>query len=649
MKRDFAYIRAYEHDLIRKDRKRNDLYNALWNMVYLNWDFLPEHKAKMKNVRTLVDSSPSDAITNASIALSNHIPLWEVSPYSSSLQEFQRTEKLEHCLDTHFRKMNQAGVGSLLYDKMFSSLLYDQIVTRIDDLEFQFKGVRKLSPLQKRVRAQGRFLGECFDPRTIHTETSMGTFSTLLHVENMRAWDVYTYWKLYENNETDDGKRVARALAQMDAMFMDKTPTEVRDLRFVMYEFINDDQILKHGHFKMGDTLNDPNLINDNYTSSANDIVFADSENDLGFINWSVRIGGTRMEKEPAYQVNPMLAPLHWGNTWQTINVVRSLVMSEPISRIFEPHQFQQTQNGQRLPESDDGVIVGQRGDEAHNLPPATLDPQALSIVQNLQQELARTTGVNSLFDISAGTRTSFASINAMLQIAMSRLDRNRMCGELSIQDDALLMLRWVDLTKVPLLSYRRAPKSMTANGQTLQMDVGEQVTITADDFDLDLCEVNVSIKPKTPTDFQQQVLSAIQLHDKMQVPLDYLLEKFVGIENVPLLRNQYEDELLHNAQVQTAIQVMSQQMMAKAQQQMQQDAQAQQQAQQSGNGQGGPMTSMPNAGQGMSQSAMGSLGGGQGFNPAAGGASTSNFQPGLTRETVSGQTQDGQAIVAGG
>ena len=639
MKHNIDYIRDYERDLIDKDTKRNELYNALWNMVFLKWDFSAEHKAKMPNVRTLVDASPSDAVNNASIALSNTIPRWQVSPYGSSIFEYQRAERLEHCLGVQFRKMNNRGVGTLLFDKMRSSILYDMIVTRIDDLEFQFKGVKNLSPLQKRIRSQGRFLGQVFDPRTIHVETSMGTFVSLLHVENMRAMDVYKYWKLYENNETDSGKRVAMALRKMDEKFNGKTSKDIRNMRFVMLEFVNDDQILKHGYF----TNNSGQITSSETGSGSSDIIFADEENTLGFINWSVRIGGSRIESDPAYQVNPMLAPLHWGNSWETMNVVRSLVMSEPIKRMFEAHQFQESSDGQRLPESDDGVIVGRRGDRAMNLPPAQMDPSSMNVVQALQQEITRTTGANVLSDVTSAATTPFATLNAMIQVAMSRLDVNRRDGALSCADDALLMLRWVEKTKVPLMSYRPTPKSMNLNGQNYMMPAGEQITITADDFDVDQFENEVDIKPKTPTDYQQQILSAIQLHDKLQVPYEYLLET-LGFENIPLLRNQWQAEQLHSAELQTQIQVMSQQALMQAQQ----EQQAQQGQQTGPNGE--PMTQMPNPGaEGISQSAMGALGGGQGMNPAMMGTSPQQFAPGMTREAISGATQGGAPIQAGG
>ncbi len=640
MKRDIDFIRGYERDLIENDRRRNDLYNAIWNMTHLKWDFAQEHKDKMKNVRTLVDASPADAVHNASIALSNTIPRWDIPPYGSSLFDYQRTEKLEHCIDWCFRKMNQRGIGTLLFDKMSSSIQYDMIATRIDDLEFQFKGVKKLSPLQKRARSMGRFLGEVFDARTIHVETTMGTFACVLRVENQRAWDVYNYWKLYENNETPEGKRVAVALQKMDEMFAGKNAKQQRDMRFISFEFINDDQIMKHGYFT-SEKQSVEAMDSGSYASSNSDIVFADEENKLGFINWSIRMGGSRMERAPEYQVNPMLAPLHWGNTWETLNVVRSLVMSEPIKRMFEAHQFQETTDGQRLPESDDGVIVGRRGDRAQNMPSAQLDPNTLNVVQALQQELTRTTGANVLSDVTSAKTTPFATLNAMIQVAMSRLDVNRRDGALSCADDAMLMLRWVEKTGVPMMSYRQKNKSMNVQGYMMQMQQGEQIAITADDFDTEQCEINVEIKPKTPTDWQQQIMSAIQMHDKLQVPLEYLLET-LGIENVELLRNQYEDELFHNAEVQAAVQNIAMQEALRAQQQQQGQGQPQ------GPGQE-PMAQMPGPG-GISQGAMGALNGlGQGVNPAMGGESTANFMPGMTREMISGQTQGGAPTVAGG
>lgn len=636
MKRKFDFIRGYERDLIEKDRLRNQLFNSMWNMKNLIWDFSDADKAKMKNIRTLVDTSPSDALNNAALALSNTIPRWDVSPYGSSLYEFQRTEKLEHCLQYTFNKMNQRGTGTLLFDKMYSSLLYDMIVTRIDDLEFQFKGTGTLTPLQKYIRSKGRFFGQVFDARGIHCEFSMGTFTSLLHVEEMRAWDVYNYWKMYENNTSKEGRMVAEALRKMDAKFAGKNTTQTKQMKFVFYEFYSHDQVLKHGHFIGGGGTAGMAVGNEHNESSPSDIIFADEENTLGFINWSVRVGGSRIETEPAYQVNPMLAPLHWGNSWETINILRSLVMSEPIKRMLEePRELHTTKDGRALPVNEDGIAAGYVGEGIQKLGQSPLDPNAPQIVQQLQQEIVRTTGANVLSDVTSAKTTPFATLNAMIQVAMSRLDVNRRDGALSCADDAAIILGWVEKTGKPLMSYRKTNKTMNLQGYMMQMMAGEMVVIQPGDYNLEHCDIAVDIKPKTPTDFQQQILSAIQLHDKLQLPLNYLLERFVGIDNVDLLRNQYEDELFHNAEVQAAVQNIAQQEAMRMQQQ--------QQAQMGGapqGGMGGEPTAQPPQPGGISQGAMGALG-------DAGGSP--QFMPSATREMSSGATQGGEAMAAGG
>ena len=212
----------------------------------------------------------------------------------------------------------------------------------------------------------------------------------------------------------------------------------------------------------------------------------------------------------------------------------------------------------------------------------------------------------------------------------MSRLDINRRDGAFSCADDALLMLRWVQKTREPLMVYRHHAKTMAAGGLSMHMPAGQQIVINADDFDADFCEVDVDIKPRTPTDEQQQIMSAIQLHDKLRVPYDVVLER-LGYENLPLMKNQWDQEQMDTAQQQAAIQAL----MMQAPQQAQQPQQ--------------PQAEMPQAGGGLSESAFGALGGTEGMSPAMGGSNPAPFAPGLTREAVSGQTQGGAPIAAGG
>ena len=664
-KKDKDYIFDYEQDLIDKDVDRDELFDYIDKMARVDWDFSPAFKAARPDVRTIVDSTPADAVENASIALSNTRPIWTVPPYGSDIKEYERANKLEYLIDCNYEKSNSRGTGTVLFDKARSSILYNMIATRTDDLASILpKSKSKWSNFQKDAYSAGRFVHRAFKPKTVHVETSDMGLAALVHVEVMRAMDVYKYWELFEDNNTKEGKMVARARSEMKSYMDAKREEDVsyRSLWFCQYYFINHDQILRHGHFAP-DTL-------DIYTNTASsymqkkgsmdyddDIIFADSENEAGFINWSVRMGGTRIEDNPAYQLNPMLAQLYYSNVWETMNIINSIVLSKPISELERANEIQTTMDGQRLPEND-GVMVGRQGDNAQRLQWPQMDPMTFQVVDRLNQSIVRTTGASALGDINAAKGAAYSSLNAIIQIIMGRLDVQRRDMSLSCSDDVRNALKWVEHNRVPMIVYRQNgatnPKPSVASQPGQQPQAGEQMVITADDFDAYDFEVFCEIRPRTPTDFQQQVLTAIQLHDKSPLPWKELLQN-LGFKNTDLLKQQRITEDFQDADIQAAVQSIMFKQQTKDQleaQQMQQEMAAQQQQPPEGGAPGGvpgqqqPMTSMPNPGGGMSEAAFGPLGGGPmtGNNPAQGGSPTAQMAPGLTREAVSGKDKAGRS-----
>ena len=79
----------------------------------------------------------------------------------------------------------------------------------------------------------------------------------------------------------------------------DKNNYKLKDLYFSQTYCIDDDKLLVWGSVttNAGDDVSD------------DDIVFADQKNPYGFIPWSVRVAGSRLEDKIEYKVNPMLAP----------------------------------------------------------------------------------------------------------------------------------------------------------------------------------------------------------------------------------------------------------------------------------------------------------------------------------------------------
>lgn len=641
MKRKADWIYDYEQDLIDKDSERDKLFDYIDKMAHIDWEFPEAVRQARPDIRTIRDSTPSAAIENASIALSNQTPIWTVPPYGSNLPEYQRANKLEYLIDCNFAKSNTRGTGTVLFDKARSALLYNMIATRTDDLAGILPKDRKSwTALQKNAWSNGRFIHRVYKPKTAHFEISDMGLTALCQVEILRAMDVYNYWELWEDKSAE-GKMVAEARRKMKT-YMDEMKGEGKNPRrlwFCQYYYIDHNQVLRHGHFAPDQYDTSTNAASTfmqkkGYGEFDDDFIFADSENEQGFINWSVRVGGTRIEDNPKYALNPMLAQLYYSNAWETMNIIQSIVLSKPISELERPNEFQATMDGQRLPEQD-GIVVGRQGDNIQRLQYPPIDPQAMSVVQLLQQSIVRDTGASALGDINAAKGTAFATLNAVIQVIMGRLDVQRRDMGLSCADDVRNALKWVEHNKVPLLAYRMDG----ANVMGREQPVGEQLVMTADDFDAYEQEILCDIKPRTPTDFQQQVLTAIQLHDKSPLPWKELLQG-LGFKNVDMLKQQRIFEDFEDADIQSAIQSL----MAKQQMQDQMAMQQQQQAAQAAPPQQ-PMTDMPAPGGGLSETAFGSLGdtGGQMMNPAGGGFSSSNLAPQLTRERVSGMDRSGQ------
>ena len=319
------YFTGMINELLENDKQRNKMFEGIDKMVHNDWRFADTFKEAVEDIYEVVDTTPSDAITSGAIALSGTVPKWQVIPHNDNQAEYQRVEKLEEVIRWHFRKSDRRGIGTIMYDMAISSLRYNMICTRVDDLKYILpKDQSKWTPLQKRAWTDGRFLMRTFNPKGIHLETTSLGISTIVHIENFPIMDVIKHWELYANNNTDEGKRIQQSLIDLKNSIGDRYP---RDMRFIQYYCINDDQILTFGHTESGPTIAGksqelpPSPIS--YTQAqgtpnfadadSSQFVFVNQPNPMGFLNWSIRIGGSRVEDATQYTLNPLLAPLYFS------------------------------------------------------------------------------------------------------------------------------------------------------------------------------------------------------------------------------------------------------------------------------------------------------------------------------------------------
>src|SRR3990167_5825525 len=103
---------------------RNTLFDRIDEMVRPSWSLPAAFTETVKNVMSIVDTAPSDAINSGAIAFSGSTPIFNVSPFAPNVAEYDRAQALEDGLSWHFKRSNRRGNGTVMYDMAGSSLRY---------------------------------------------------------------------------------------------------------------------------------------------------------------------------------------------------------------------------------------------------------------------------------------------------------------------------------------------------------------------------------------------------------------------------------------------------------------------------------------------------------------------------------------------
>ena len=607
-----------------------EMFSYIDDMVMPKWSLPSTLTDVVRDVMAVVDTAPSDAVKSAAIAFSRNIPIVSVMPFTSSIDEYNRAQGLEDNLRYQFKRSNKRGNGSVMYDMAESSLRYDTIGVRTDDLVHILpKDKEKWTSLQKQAWANGRFIHTVYSPHKLRYMYSPLGLTMVGCTELLRVTDALAYWSLYENNDTEEGKRIARAVGEIRAAIEDrKDDFALSDL------YISQTYVIDHERLCVWGSLTDKggNDIKTKHSQQGYQFEFAEQDNPYGFINWSVRVAGSRLDDNIENRVNPMLAPLYWSGSWDKINLYKSVVFSEPFRRARSPRGVSLTNSGEGVDvDYETGGDVNLRtGEDYKPFVPITLDQGALAIVNALEAAQNRTTGASLIGDTTkVDSRTPFATFAAMVKVALSRLDKQNETIADSVTDLMCGMLWWVDKTNVPLTAYVEND-TQYRSGQNVKR--GQKLEADKYDFDLNHLGISCKVISSTPTDRMEQLNMAIMLSEKMNMPSSELLQQ-MGYDNVGLSYELWTQEFLKKAELQAQAQAMITEANGMAQVKVQQAmAATQPQPQQQGSAE-----QPQGAGGGISNTAFGNLGGSQGFNPALSGSPPAQGAPTQTRETITG------------
>ena len=625
---ELDYYQNKIYEMMNNDVEAYEIFESVDKMFHGDIA-LPTQLQQMDDIRLIKDSSPHDSLYNATVALANSQLSLTVVPLGDAEGEFMRANKMEQALQWNWKRANMRGPSRKIWSIAHSALRYDLCVTRVDDLMFYLpKDKSKWSKANKRAARAGRFVITVLPPHKVHFQTSelSGAFC-VVSARNLPLPKVIEYYEGIAGTDKT-GRQIKAAIAKIKAEY-EGDASSLENARFMLYQYTDDETRLDYGHVM--ETTDD-----DAEAGGNDDYVFIKTENKLPFMNYTVRGGASDVEADPKYLYHPMLASAHWNDLWTNTVLAKSLVMSDVLRRIREVRETYEGNSAESVAPDDGtgGAKALPPGTTLRRQPPTTIDPQAISLLEGLSNDLMATTSASALGNLSRYSNTAFSTMNAIVQVEMGKLNPQKNIIQDTISDQCYLFCEWTKFTKTPLQAWR------TEKGKVGEKDVpyGEEIQISGDDYDLDRLFISASIAPETPTD-QLQRMNIVEKLVQMGMAAEEGLE-MMNVPHAGLQKDKRALELLKDGVLNALIQqittlktgeaqVKIQQMMAQLQQEQmqQQQAQAAQQAQQQGQqGQGGPFAGMQGAA----------------YDPAAGGSPAIQGAAGMGREQMAGQSRSG-------
>jgi hypothetical protein len=637
-------------EMIDADAERDTMYSEIDDMWHGNWHAASDLDVR-PDFREVVDLSPHDALRSGTSIMANSFPKWTVQPFATNEEARGRAEKIEYVLDWHFRQMSQRGTGSTLWDIVHSALRYDAVALWLDYLPYWI-GKNPSGRLKNALR-NGPFVLTAHNPRFVHVRSDAYGENKILHASNKDAIEVANYWK--SRNE-----KQSQGLVDLLEELKKREGEDIRFNHFDMMYYDPNDNLrrLVWGNVTDSKTIGQ---------ASDDSMVLMDEKVKTPFMNWIVKIGGSRMETESKYSVHPLLAPLVWSHKWKDQNITESIVYSEIIKMARAPRIMTETSSGDGvdIDLSDGSTLNLKKGlESAQAWKPAPIDPDLKELLDRGKASISSATLPRILQNPEFAGNTAFASVNAIMQSAIGTMNTAKVLCEVAGAEVGIRMFEWAKFSDDTLYAYRE--KENKIDGKSVE--AGTEIALKPDDYDPQVLMVKCTFSAEVPTDYMQKLNAATLMVERLDYPKNAALED-LGKTNADLLierriQEKYNETTI-NADLQTILAQAQLAIQAKQMELQMQAQQAQQAAQQQAQGappqQAEPtpqnqemMAQMEQMAQ-VAQQQGGSQGqpmpqqapyGGQGFNENAGGMSPATGNPAVNnRETVTGQTQGGAPI----
>jgi len=614
---------SYYVDWAKRKVESNDEKNKIEMMREMDamwrgeWS-LPKQVADLKWIHKVVSTDPHDAIRAGTRVLSSISPKVNMRPLGMDEDDRVWADKIERALVWFLHNAGRRRRASILRDVVLSALLYDEIAAQVIDLDYQIKVVKSFKGDTKRLEASrryGPFSVVVRNPQQVHVDYSDWMPERVLFRRVMPLQEAIDFW----GTKAEKLKRQAKASENKGKEYVtiyDYTDLESR----VVWAHLQEDG---------------GNYIDATDEKDAVEILRA--ENDLGFLPWVAKVGGTTLIDEAQHQRIPLLYSVCQTKQWDTQNILETLMASEVIAYAAAPRlKVQGPTDNVEVDYGEPGrMAYVPPGHDLDNMPPPGFDQSLAVIADRVADRMGKSTVSKMLQSGEFPSGTAFATLNLATQSGIKSLTPYKELAEQALADIFVQMMYWID----------KSGNKVTAFTQDNKTKLTEEIVINPEDsFDVEKIYIDVELTPDVPTDRMARINAASMAVRELDMSKRSGLEQ-AGATNATeeqeIRRQERIQETLDNIKLMTMtedakakIAIRNQQRAFLAQQKMQGEAARQQQRIEAGNS--GKVRQALQQRQAMAQRKRGQgfdMTRGRGFNPGMAGTPPGMANPNATRE----------------
>lgn len=593
MRHNYQTVQAIAKDMIDGGANLRSHYEDIDKILHSEWEVPPQ--MDLDWIVPVISSDPASAFYTAEKTLALNKPKVFVMPTNTGVKNQERMNDMERWLHWQLARANDRGQRDIVPDVVHSALRYDYVCIQLIHLGHEQEANRKLGIDKKGfIPGGGEFAVRIASPRDVYYKKGLQGLEAVLYVYQARVSDVLQTW----------GKKASRVA---------KAFSEDNDAKLTVYDYTSLDQRMVWAKRDMSGL--------DAKGTGGGQWKILDAKWDLPFLNWIIETGGTALEETEEHAVQPLLGRIARTELWDLQNMMWTLTISEAVATAAAPRYALIGPQGERVRveyHDPSRLLPLPPGHTIQELAPRGLDEGLLHLIDRIKASMDRETVARFLQNLDLPDRAAYASINAVMQAAISALDRYKQLSERGLRKLFNLMYWFV---------YYREETSVAFGGEDYS-----QIGISWEDFDPNYLFIEVELDPLTPADYLQKINAGRQLQEMDGIPNSKIF-RFLGFNDPEGMKEEWAKEQFDNFELQQVMKretaALEDEVMMRRQQmqmQMQQVMQQQQQRQQA--------IAMAQAQQAQAQ--QGGLD--RQFDPSAGGIPNAMQAPGDTREMVTGE-----------